>query len=177
MDPILPLLACLDPVLAPTRTRQLGRITGALLRIPGRVTMRGLSRWTDEGAASAPSNASSPWASLFWLFFRAHSLAPDDVYVLAGDEVIVTKAGKHTHGLDRFFCSLYGKAVPGVAFFALALVSTRERHAFPVHVAQVVRDPAERTAAPCRARRPPHSDSSIILAIANHRCIAIHAGA
>jgi hypothetical protein len=71
--------------------------------------------------------------------------------VLAGDEVVVTKAGKHTHGLDRFFCSLSGKAVPGVAFFALALVSTRERHAFPVHVAQVVRAPAERTAAP---RRP-----------------------
>ena len=44
---------------------------------------------------------------------------------LAGDEVVVTKAGKATHGLDRFFASLYGKPVPGLAFFALALVSVQ----------------------------------------------------
>jgi len=42
--------------------------------------------------------------------------------------VVVTKAGKHTHGLDRFFSSLYGKPVPGLAFFTLSLISTRERH-------------------------------------------------
>lgn len=158
MDPILPLLACLDPVLAPTLTHQLACLTGGMLRIPGRVTMRGLSRWTDEGGSYRTIQrvfaTALPWASLFWLFFRAHLFAPDDVYVLAGDEVVVTKAGKQTHGLDRFFCSLYGKAVPGVAFFALALVSTRERHAFPVHVAQVVREPAERTVAPRRRPKP-----------------------
>jgi len=50
--------------------------------------------------------ATLPWASLFWLFFRTHFFDPDDVYLLAGDEVVVTKAGTHTHGLDRFFASL-----------------------------------------------------------------------
>ena len=57
-----------------------------------------------------------PWATLFWVFFRQHVYRPGDVYLVAGDEVVATKAGKHTHGLDRFFASLYGKPVPGLAF-------------------------------------------------------------
>jgi putative transposase len=158
MDTIVPLLACLDPVLTPTLTRQCARITVALLTMTGRVTMRGMARWTGEGGSYRTIQrffaTTLPWANLLWLFFRAHCLAPDDVYVLAGDEVVVTKAGKHTHGLARFFSSLYGKAVPGVAFFALSLVSTKERHAFPLHVAQVVRAPAERGAGARRGQQP-----------------------
>ena len=38
-----------------------------------------------------------------WSISRQHVYRPKDVYVLAGDEVVATKAGKHTHGLDRFF--------------------------------------------------------------------------
>jgi hypothetical protein len=30
-------------------------------------------------------------------------LKPEDEYIAAGDEVVVSKAGKKTHGLDRFF--------------------------------------------------------------------------
>jgi putative transposase len=157
MDAIVPLLACLDPVLTPTLSRQFSCIALALLTMTGRVTMRGMARWTGEGGSYRTIQrffaTVLPWASLFWLFFRAHCFAPGDVYVLAGDEVVVTKAGKHTHGLDRFFSSLYGKPVPGVAFFALSLISTRTRRSFPIRVEQVVRDPAERTAVP-RRRRP-----------------------
>jgi len=93
-----------------------------------------------------------PWANLFWAFFRTHLFDPADVYLLAGDEVVVTTAGKHTHGLDRFFSSPAGKPVPGLAFFTLSLISTRERHSFPLHVEQVVRSAAERAAAAERRR-------------------------
>jgi hypothetical protein len=82
-----------------------------------------------------------------------------------GDEVVATKAGKHTHGLDRFFASLYGKPVPGLAFFTFSLVSTQQRRSFPIRVEQVVRSEAEKVAskaqaaakqpkAPCDKRRP-----------------------
>ena len=159
MDALIPLLVCLDPVLTPTLRRQFGRIALALLTMTGRVTMRGLSRWTGDGGSYRTIQrffaTTLPWASLFWIFFGAHCFAPDEVYVLAGDEVVVTKAGKHTPGLDRFFSSLYGKPVPGVAFFALSLISTRERHSFPLRVEQVVRDPAARTAEPRRRPKPP----------------------
>ena len=106
-----------------------------------------------------------PWGLLFWVFFRHHLYCPGDVYLVAGDEVIVTKAGKSTHGLDRFFASLYGKPVPGLAFFTLSLVSVQARRAFPLRVEQVVRSDAEKAAskakaaakkpkAPCDKRRP-----------------------
>jgi putative transposase len=157
MITIVPLLACLDPVLAPTLQRQLSRVALALLTMTGRVTMRGLSRWAGPGGSYRTVqrffSTVLPWASLFWVFFRTHCFDPGDVYLLAGDEVVVTKAGKHTHGLDRFFSSLYGKPVPGLAFFALSLVSTQRRHSFPLRVEQVVRTAEERASTAARRTR------------------------
>ena len=74
---------------------------------------------------------------------------------MAGDEVVVTKAGKTTHGLDRFFACLYGKPVPGLAFFTLPLVSVQARRSFPLRVDQVVRSAAEK--ATSKAKRRPKS--------------------
>ena len=137
------LCQCLKPYVTATTLRQLSRITFALLVMTGRVTMLGLSRWAGKGGSDRTVQrffaTVIPWAMLFWVFFRQHVYCPEDVYLLAGDAVVVTKAGKHTHGLDRFFASLYGKPVPGLAFFTLALVSTQERRSFPLHVEQVVR--------------------------------------
>src|SRR5437870_6437950 len=92
-----------------------------------------------------------PWAILFWVFFRQHVYCPDDVSLAAGDEVVVTKAGKNTYGLDRFFASLYGKPVPGLAFFTVSLVSVQKRRAFPMRVEQVVRSDAEKAASKAKA--------------------------
>src|SRR5678815_4296344 len=100
-----------------------------------------------------------PWAMLFWVFFRQHIYHADEVYLLVGDEVVATKAGKHTHGLDRFFSSLYGKPVPGLAFFTLSLVSLQQRRSFPIRVEQVVRSDAEKAArkAKADAKKPKRS--------------------
>ena len=51
--------------------------------------------------------------------------------------MVVTKAGKQTHGLDRFFSSLYGKAVPGLCFLCLSLISANSRKSYPVLTEQV----------------------------------------
>jgi putative transposase len=80
------------------------------------------------------------------VFFRRHVYRPEDVHLLAGDEIVATKAGKHTHELNRFFASLYGKPVPGLAFFTLSLVSTQQQRAFPLRVEQVVRSDVEKAA-------------------------------
>jgi len=37
------------------------------------------------------------------VLIRHHLLDHDDVIVLGGDDVVVTKSGKKTHGLARFF--------------------------------------------------------------------------
>ena len=120
MPAILPFLLCLQPEVTLTTIRQFNHIALALLAMTGRVTMLGISRWAGQGASyrSVQRFFSTliPWAALLWLFFRTQLFDPDDVYLLAGDETVVTKSGKHTPGLDRFFASLYGKPVAGLAF-------------------------------------------------------------
>ena len=152
---IVALFHCLQPAVAKTTRRQFSRIALAMLVMTGRVTMLGLSRWAGPGGSYRTVqrffSTVIPWATLFWVFFRQHVYCPADVYLLVGDEVVATKAGKHTHGLDRFFSSLYGKPVPGLAFFALSLVSTQQRRAFPVCVEQVVRSDAEKAASKAKA--------------------------
>jgi hypothetical protein len=77
------------------------------------------------------------WCQLNWLLIRHHLWDADDVALMSGDHVEVTKAGKTTYGLDRFFSSLYGKAVPGLCFLTLSLLSTKRRASYPVVTEQV----------------------------------------
>src|SRR3954469_11584705 len=106
MVAILPFLLCLQPEVTMTTIRQFSRITLAMLAMTGRVTMLGISRWTGDGGSYRTIQrfftTVVPWATLFWLFFRTHLLQRDAVYLLAGDETVVTKAGKHTHGWIAF---------------------------------------------------------------------------
>jgi putative transposase len=152
---ILALLQCLQPTVTKTALRQCSRIVLAMLVMTGRVTMLGLSRWAGTGGSYRTIQrffaTALPWATLFWVFFRHHIYRAADVYLLVGDEVVATKAGKHTYGLDRFFASLYGKPVPGLAFFTLALVSVQARRSFPLRVEQVVRSDAEKAASKAKA--------------------------
>src|SRR5215831_622925 len=149
------LLQCLQPYVPATTLHQFSRIVRALLVMTGRITMLGISRWAGKGGSYRTVqrlfSTVLPWAMLFWVFFRQHVHCPADVYCVAGDEVIVTKAGKHTHGLDRFFASLYGKPVPGLAFFTLSLVSVQKRRSFPMHIEQVVRSDAEKATSKAKA--------------------------
>lgn len=148
MIDILPLLYCLQPSIGVTSVRQLNRIVQAMLAMTGRVTMLGLSRWTGKGGSYRTVqrffSTALPWATLFWVFFRQHLFCPNEVYLLAGDEVVVTKAGKKTYGLDRFFSSLYGKSVSGLSFFTLSLVSIQQRHSFPIQIEQTLKTADEK---------------------------------
>jgi putative transposase len=161
---ILALFQCLQCDVTATTLRHLSRIALAILVMPGRVTMLGISRWAGKGGSYRTIqrffSQALPWAMLFWVFFRQHVYRPDEVYLLVGDEVVVTKAGKHTYGLDRFFSSLYGKPIPGLAFFVFSLVSVQARRAFPVRVEQVVRRDAEKAACKAKAAAKPQQPAT-----------------
>jgi len=79
------LFQCLQPHVAATTLRQFRRITLALLLITGRITMRGLSRWADQGGSYRTVqrffSTVMPWAMLFWVFFRQHLFCPAQVYL------------------------------------------------------------------------------------------------
>ena len=145
---IITLLLVLRQGLDPTTVRQLGVLVRAMLTMTGRITMLGLSRWTEQGGSYRTIqrfyNTTIPWGTALWLFFKAHLYRSGAEYLLVGDESVITKAGKMTHGLDRFFSSLFGKPVPGLAFLAFSLVSVEERKSYPLLVEQVVRSEEEK---------------------------------
>ena len=140
---IIALLQCLQPIFTPTTIRQFSCIIVALFAMTGRVTMLGLSRWAGPGGSYRTIqrwfHTTIPWAQALVRFFRQHLFQTNAIYILAGDEVVVTKAGQHTFGLDRFFSGLLQKVVPGLAFFALSLINTADHTSSPIAAEQVIR--------------------------------------
>jgi putative transposase len=144
MVDMITVLQCLGQCLDKTTLQQLSCIVPGLLAMTGRVTMLGISRWTDEGGSYRTIQrfyqSVISWAKANWVLIRHHLLDPSDTILIGGDESVVTKSGKQTYGLDRFFSSLYGKAVPGVSFFSLSLISVKERTSYPVMMEQILKD-------------------------------------
>jgi len=134
----------------------MSRIVQAMLSMTGRVTMLGISRWAGKGGSYRTVqrffSEAIPWVQVFWIFFYQHLYREEDEYILAGDESVITKSGKHTYGIDRFFSGLLGKPVKSIAIFALALINVQERRSYPTMVEQVVRTEAEKEAAKARTK-------------------------
>jgi putative transposase len=147
------ILALLQPLIGTvplTTLRQMSRVILAMLAMTGRVTMLGLSRWAGDGGSYRTIQrfykTAIPWAQLFWQFFSQSLWQKEDVYILAGDECVVSKAGKKTYGLDHFFSGLQQKVIPSLSFFVLSLVSVEQRHSYPLSMEQIIRSPEEKAA-------------------------------
>ena len=147
MIDIIQVLQCLSQCLDKTTLRQLNSIVPAIVAMTGRVTMLGISRWTEKGGSYRSIqrfyNTTIVWVKVNWFFIRHHLLDPADTILIGGDETVVTKSGQKSYGLDRFFSSLYGKPVPGLSFFSLSLISVKERSSYPVMMEQVIKEKAE----------------------------------
>jgi len=135
----------------------MSRIVQAMLSMTGRITMLGISRWAGPGGSYRTVqrffSEVIPWSQVFGKFFEQHLFNPADEYFLVGDESVITKSGKATHGLDYFFSGLFNKVVKSIAIFTLSLVSVSERQSYPLRVEQVVRSEAEKAAAKVREKK------------------------
>ena len=142
MTEIIPLLICLEAHLSSTLLRQLRHVIFAMLCIPNRATMRGLARWTEKGGSyrtiSRLYQAPVDWLNVHWCLFETHVLSPGGEYILAGDEVVIRKAGKQTHGVGRFFSGLAQKVIPSVSFMALSIIAVETEHSYPLYVQQIM---------------------------------------
>ena len=151
MIEVTTLLLCIAPVLNRTLLKQLGMVSEAFLCQSGRVSMLGLSRWSGKGGSYRTIqrfyHSAIPWCRLQWFFIRHHLLEEDEVVLLGGDETTVTKSGKATYGLGRFFSSIYNRAVPGLGFFSLSLISVKAQKAYPIVMAQLDPDQGKMTTA------------------------------
>jgi hypothetical protein len=91
------------------------------------------------------------WQAIQWLFFQKCFLKTEDEYIIAGDEVVDSKAGKKTYGLDRFFSGIQQQVIPGLSFFTFSLVNVREEHSYPMQVTQMVKSAEEKAASKAKA--------------------------
>ena len=146
MPEIIALFTVLNPCLSTTSLRQLCQVVFALLAMTGGVTMLNISRWTSKGGSYRTIqrffSTDLPWPKMCWLFFKNYLFDPESEYLLVADEVVVSKSGQETYGIDRFFSSLYGKAIPGLSFLAVSLVSVKDRRSYPMMMEQIVRSNA-----------------------------------
>ena len=154
---ILPLLACCTPLVPALTVRHLALITHAVLSMSGRITMLGISRWTDKGGSYRTVQrffaTVVPWTPLLVKFFVTHLFHPEREYILAGDETVVSKAGTQTFGVDRLFSGLKGKVIQGLGIFVFSLVDITERSAYPLAVKQMARSEEEKKALQERKKR------------------------
>lgn len=139
-----------------TSLKRLEIVIQALLTMTGRVTMLSISRWSEKGGSYRTVqrlfNSSLLWHELQWCVIKSHFIDTSDVYLLAGDEVVVSKSGKKSHGLSRFFSSLYGKPIKSLCFFSLSLISVNRRQSYPLLAKQVIRS-SNKTAATSKASK------------------------
>jgi len=155
MTEILALLQNIAPLLEPTTFRQMSQVIFGMLVASGRITMLGLSRWTEKGGSYRTIqrlyHSVLPWKAIQWLFFRKRFLKPEDEYIVAGDEVVVSKAGKKTHGLDRFFSGVQQQVIPSISFFTFSLVNVQEEQSYPMQATQMVKSAEEKAASKAKA--------------------------
>ena len=158
MYDILSLFSVLYPHLSTTTMRQFSRVVLGVLSMTGQVTMLNISRWTSEGGSYRTVqrffNTVIPWGCVYWVFFTTYLLDRESVYILAGDETVVSKSGQSTYGLSRFFSAVYGKTLPGLAFFGLSLVSVKERRSYPRVMEQIVRGGSAGSRSPLETSEP-----------------------
>ncbi len=156
MIKILELLENIAPLVEKTMLGQMGQVVSGMLVSTGRLTMLGLSRWTEKGGSYRTIQrlyqSVIPWKGIQWLFFRKRLWKAEDEYIIAGDEVVVSKAGKETYGLDRFFSGIQQQVIPGLSFFALSLVNVREEKSYPLQVTQTVKSAEEKAASKANAQ-------------------------
>jgi putative transposase len=159
MSEIIAFLLCFEPYLCSTSLRQLSHVVFGLLCIPHRGTMLNLSRWTEQGGSyrSVQRFYQTPinWLLLHWTFIQAHLLSPTGEYILAADEVVVSKAGKKTYGVGRFYSGLAQRVIPGVSFLSVSVIDVQQRRSYPVQVEQLLPPPKASASDEAPVKRPP----------------------
>ena len=120
MTEIIATLSALSPHLNRRTLNQLAIIVEAVLAMTGRVTLLGLSRWAEKGGSYRTVQRffkeKIDWPTLRWQLVKQHLSGAKGVWLLTGDEVVVTKSGKETHGLGIFFLRFTTRRCPACAF-------------------------------------------------------------
>lgn len=143
MSQIIPLINCLSAVLNRKELNQLGIIIQAMLTMRGRITMKGLSRWSENGGSyssiSRFFHTKIDWLSLNWFIIKSYMPFTGD-FILAADEVVVTKSGKETFGVGQNFSSIQNQIVQSIIFLNISLIQVETGKAWSLLMKQIIKE-------------------------------------
>lgn len=142
MNDLSSLLTLLCAHLDRTTAKQLSIIVESMFTMTGRITMLGISRWSEKGGSYRTIqrffNKNIAWLSLNWKLIQATLEKDKGVILIAGDATTVTKSGKTTYALGKFYSSIYGRSVPSISFQSISLISVNTRKSWPIMMEQMM---------------------------------------
>ena len=139
---LLNLTVCLRGHLTSAKVKKLFEILYCFLCVPSFTGgIRSLSRYTDQSERCLNrfiGFGGFNWVAIFVLLFRTFLYKEDSVYLLASDETVEGKAGKHTFGLDTFYSSVLKQPIKSVCLSCFSLLDVSARKSYFMGFKQVV---------------------------------------
>ena len=141
MESILNILMVVLPILNKPTYKVLSELSYALLCSSGRVTMLGLHRFCDISYSTIERffDKDTPWSKLNWTLAKLQ-INKSSTFILTADNTIITKSGKKTHGLSKFYHGCHGRAVPGLSVEGMSITDVNTGDTFPLQSKQYIKD-------------------------------------
>jgi hypothetical protein len=112
----------------------------------GGVTMKNVARWSDISYRTVQRVFAEriDWLALNLILLQSLWLESPDPqrYILAMDETVKGKAGKHTFGLGWFYSSIAGKVIRAISYHVVSVVDTKRERSFVLAGSQTVKPDA-----------------------------------
>ena len=141
------ILINLATLLTQPKLNVLSQICKSILCSSGKITMLEISRYTNKSYRTIQRffKLKFNWLLLNCRLFSSFIYSKDDVFLLACDETVEKKAGKHTNGVAHFFSNLHKSVVPSVAFMTMGIISLNRKKCYPLATQQVIKPLKENT--------------------------------
>ena len=139
------LLIGLAPALETNVGTLIETVKGIYSTSSGGVTMKNIARWTGQKGSYRSIQrffaSKIDWLALNLLLFQSAYLdMPNpERYILAMDEVVEDKAGKHTFGINWFYSSIAGRVIRSVSNHVVSIVDTKKGRSFVLTHKQTVK--------------------------------------
>jgi len=132
----------LSGCLTGTKIQVLSQICKSILIATGKITMLEISRTTQRTYRTIQrffALKDVAWSKFNMLIFKKFLRKQEDILLLAADETVEKKSGKHTYGISRFFSNIFKHTVPSVAFMAVSIISFKGKKSYPIAAEQIIK--------------------------------------
>ena len=112
-------------------------IVEAILSMRGRVTMLSIARWNGKYSYRTIErffDMKIDWLGIKWDLIK--DILNEELIIVA-DESTITKAGKNTFGVGKYYSGLFSRAVNAIQIITFSIVDVKRRRSFPIFTRQL----------------------------------------